>query len=72
MHNNPIRTSYTSKHRPWILKKTFKVGKDKKLALKMERKIKSMKSRKYLEQLLDPQKGEQIFYNLLKTVSTDC
>ncbi|BAX79869.1 GIY-YIG nuclease family protein [Labilibaculum antarcticum] len=58
MHNNPIRSSYTSKHRPWILKRAFKVSDKKTLTLKVERKIKKMKSRKYLEQLLDPLKGE--------------
>ncbi|MBN2596226.1 GIY-YIG nuclease family protein [Labilibaculum sp.] len=69
MHNNPIRTSYTSKHRPWILKKAFKVGNNKTLALKIEQKIKKMKSRKYLEQLLDPEVGQQLFCDLL-TISS--
>ncbi|MUP37712.1 GIY-YIG nuclease family protein [Labilibaculum euxinus] len=72
MHNNPIRTSYTSKHRPWILKKAFKVGNNKTLALKIEQKIKKMKSRKYLEQLLDPQIGEQMFGDLLISSTPDC
>ena len=72
MHNNPIRNSYTSKHRPWILKKTFKIGNNKTVALKVERKIKKMKSRKYLEQLLNPLLGEQLFSDLLKSLPSNC
>ena len=72
MHNNPIRSSYTSKHTPWILKRAFEVGNNKTLALKIERKIKKMKSRKYLEKLLDPAKGNKIFSDLLKKVAIDC
>ncbi len=71
-HNNPIRNNYTSKHRPWILKRAFQVGNNKTIALKMERKIKKMKSRKYLELLLEPQKGELIFSDLLKKIHLDC
>ena len=72
MHNNPIRASFTSKHKPWILEKEFKVGDNRTLALKIERKIKKMKSRIYLEKLLDPMEGEKIFSELLKTISIDC
>ncbi|PCH71033.1 MAG: hypothetical protein COC06_02570 [Bacteroidales bacterium] len=66
MHNNPIRSSYTSKHTPWILKRAFEVGDNKTFALKIEQKIKKMKSRKYLEKLLDPAEGNKIFSDLLK------
>ena len=72
MHNNPIRSSYTSKHTPWILKRTFEVGNNKTFALKIEQKIKKMKSRKYLEKLLDPAEGNKIFSDLLKKVAIDC
>ena len=72
MHNNPIKSCYTSKHKPWVLKISFSVGDNKTLALKLERKIKKMKSRKYLESLIDPAKGEEIFSNLQKQVTTDC
>lgn len=71
MHNNPIRASFTSKHKPWILKRAFQVGTNKTLALKLERRIKKMKSRKYLEKLIDPIEGDKIFSDLLKKVATD-
>jgi putative endonuclease len=53
-HNtNPFNT-YTSKHRPWILKTYFKCSKSEQYARNVERFIKKQKSRKLLEQLCDP------------------
>ena len=72
MHNNPIRSSFTSKHKPWILKKAFEVGNNKTLALKIEQKIKKMKSRKYLEKLLGNAEGDRIFSDLIEKISIDC
>ena len=69
MHNNPINNKYTSKHLPWILKKSFEVGYSKNIALRMERKIKNMKSRKFIEKLLDPNEGDKIFQNLLSKIA---
>jgi len=64
-HNNPIKVCYTSKHRPWVLKKSFSVGDSKTNALRAERKIKKMKSRKFIEDLLDVDRGQDIFTSLL-------
>lgn len=71
MHNNPIDNKYTSKHIPWELKKWFEVGLNKTIALKMERKIKNMKSRKFIEKLLIPNEGEKIFKDLLQKIDPD-
>ena len=65
-HNNPIRVCYTSKHIPWLLKRSFKVGSSRSFALRVEKKIKKMKSRKFTEQLLDLENGQALFDSLLK------
>ena len=72
MHNNPINNKYTSKHLPWLMKKSFEVGNNKTLALKLERKIKSMKSRKFIEKLLNPDQGNQLFQDLIKKIISAC
>ena len=64
-HNNQIKVCYTSKHRPWVLKKSFSVGDSKTNALQAERKIKKLKSRKFIEQLLDMEDGQDLFDSLL-------
>jgi putative endonuclease len=43
--------TFTSKHRPWILKAVFECSNSELEALKIERFIKKQKSRKLLEQL---------------------
>ena len=52
-HNTTDRTIYTSKYRPWILKSAFSCGTDKANAVKIEKFIKSQKSRSFLEKLTD-------------------
>lgn len=64
-HNNPIKVCYTSKHRPWMLKRSFSVGASKRKALQVERKIKKMKSRKFVEDLLNVKRGQETFTTLL-------
>ncbi|MFM9075211.1 MAG: GIY-YIG nuclease family protein, partial [Bacteroidota bacterium] len=39
-------STYTSKHRPWLLAAVFLVGQDEALAVKLERFIKKQKSRR--------------------------
>ncbi len=46
--------TYTSKFRPWTLAVVFECGQSRKEALRLERFIKSQKSRKLIEQLTDP------------------
>ena len=54
-HNNQdIFNTYTSKFRPWLLAAVFSCGTEEKEAIKLERFIKKQKSRKLIEQLIDP------------------
>ena len=50
-HNTKPFNTYTSKHRPWILKTYFECGESEHQAIQIERFIKNQKSRKLLEQL---------------------
>ena len=51
-HNNQDNfNTFTSKHRPWLLKAVFECGPVEKEAIRIERFIKKQKSRKFLEQL---------------------
>ena len=46
-------STYTSKHRPWVLVAVFMVGTDESIAVRMERYIKRQKSRRLIEMLID-------------------
>ena len=50
-HNELSATSYTSKYRPWELKKSI-VVETRSIAMPLERLIKKKKSRKYIEYIL--------------------
>ncbi len=52
-HNTTSFNTFTSKHRPWILKAVFECGNSESKAVRIERFIKKQKSRKLLEQLCD-------------------
>ena len=45
-------STYTSKHRPWILAAVFLVGPDESTAVRLERIIKKQKSRRLIELLI--------------------
>ena len=51
-HNELSKTSYTSKYRPWELKKSWKVANESE-AVRLERFIKKQKSKKFIIKLLD-------------------
>lgn len=53
-HNTKPFNTYTSKHRPWILKAVFRCSEYEKEAMRIEKLIKRQKSRKLLEKLCDP------------------
>ena len=53
-HNTKSFNTYTSKHRPWILKAVFECSPTETDAIKIEKFIKKQKSRKLLEKLIDP------------------
>ncbi|NGM62744.1 GIY-YIG nuclease family protein [Sphingobacterium sp. SGG-5] len=51
-HNTSLRSTYTSKHRPWELKKAIVLGNDRGFAMRVERAVKRMKRRKFLETII--------------------
>ena len=55
-HNQLSKTSFTSRYRPWVLKRAIEVA-DARTAVKMERYIKGRKSRTYLETLIAEDKA---------------
>ena len=50
-HNSTSFTTFTSKHRPWILKALFVCSEQENEAMAIEKFIKKQKSRKLLEML---------------------
>ena len=52
-HNSSDGLTYTSKHRPWILKAVFICGETEGEAVRLERFIKKQKSRKLIEQVIN-------------------
>ena len=53
-HNNSERVTYSSKHRPWKMAALFEVGESRSEAVKIERWLKRQKSRRLIEQMIDP------------------
>jgi putative endonuclease len=51
-HNESTNDTFTSKHRPWILKGVFECGEERKDAMKIETFIKKQKSRSLIEFIL--------------------
>ena len=54
-HNTKPYNTFTSKHRPWVLKTYFECSMIENEVIKIERFIKKQKSRSLLEQLCDPE-----------------
>ena len=50
-HNTSDHPTYTSKHRPWILKAVFKISDDRSVAMKVEKFIKRQKSRVFIDKI---------------------
>ena len=53
-HNTQDKTTFTSKHRPWLLKAVFEAGTTRGQAFIIEQWIKKQKSKKLLFKLIDP------------------
>ncbi len=66
-HNTKPFNTYTSKHRPWILKAVFPISEDRGQAMKVERYSKKLKSRKIIEQLIEKQDCPEQLAQLRKT-----
>jgi putative endonuclease len=60
-HNTVIKNSYTFKFRPWILKGSFPTFFSRSEAIIMEKYLKKMKSRIFIENLIySPERFEEI------------
>ena len=53
-HNTSSNNTFTSKHRPWILKMILECSTNEHEAINMERFIKKQKSRKLIENICNP------------------
>ena len=51
-HNTNPHNTYSSKHRPWILKAYFPVSEKRSEVMKVEKYIKSLKSKKIIEEII--------------------
>ncbi|NEU07500.1 GIY-YIG nuclease family protein [Flavihumibacter sp. R14] len=51
-HNHSERNTYTSKHRPWVLKKCIALGESRGVAMKIEKVVKKTKSRLVIERII--------------------
>jgi len=54
-HNTKPFNTYTSKYRPWIICAVFSCGDKENEAISVERFIKKQKSRKLIQQLMNPE-----------------
>ena len=65
-HNNAIKNSYTSKYRPWIMKKKYAVSESRGEARRLESYIKKrLKSRREIEKLIT---DDSVFDKLVQLV----
>ena len=61
-HNEfEFTNSYTAKYRPWILKAFVEVGENRGDALKVERQLKKLKSKKVIAQMADDSQKLVVF-----------
>jgi putative endonuclease len=68
-HNTSTYHTFTSKYRPWILAAAFPVGETRNIAVRYERKLKSLKSRKIITELIQ-HNGDVNFFTQLVRVPT--
>jgi putative endonuclease len=65
-HNISEHPTYTSKHRPWVLKVVYTCGNLKAEAVKIERFIKKQKSRSLIERLIEGSELTGILAQLIR------
>lgn len=65
-HNNGERTTYTSKHRPWVLVAVFYCGEIEGEAIKLERFVKKQKSRKLIALMINGEALDGILAQLVR------
>ncbi len=57
-HNESTSNTYTSKHRPWIIKAIFECGNDEAEVMRLEKFIKKQKSKVFLQKLINSKTSE--------------
>ena len=68
-HNNPsVRSKYTAKYLPWEVKVFFECSDFRGDGLKVERFIKSQKSRVFLEKLITEKGNREYYDDLIKKI----
>jgi putative endonuclease len=70
-HNFSEFLTFTSKHRPWILKAVFECGHSRSEALKVEKFIKKQKSRNLIEAMIADKPLYGILAQLVKVKQLD-
>jgi putative endonuclease len=68
-HNISTYNTFTAKYRPWKLVAVFPVGESRNIAVRYERKLKSLKSRKIINELIQ-HNGDVCFFTQLVRVPT--
>ncbi len=68
-HNTSIHNTFTSKYRPWELKAVFAIGENRSLAMQYERKLKKLKSKQIILELIQ-HNGDIDFFAQLVRVPT--
>ncbi|MEI8204098.1 MAG: GIY-YIG nuclease family protein [Bacteroidota bacterium] len=68
-HNTSPHNTFTSKHRPWVLVASFPVGETRAIAVRYERKLKSLKSKNIILELIR-HNGDLDFFAQLVRVPT--
>ncbi len=69
-HNTDPRPTYTSKHRPWVLKAAIPITESKSYAIKIERSLKKLKSRRFIEKIIENQHNKEIMSELLGNIKS--
>ena len=65
-HNQSGHNTFTSKHRPWVLKAVYQCGESESEAVWIERFIKKQKSRKFIERLISGEPLTGILVQLVR------
>ena len=68
-HNHPLKNSkFTSKYIPWELMLSFPVSEERAAAMKMEKFIKSQKSRSFIQKLIQNKENSMFFDQLTEDI----
>ena len=65
-HNSEENKSFTGKHAPWELKIALQCGEERRLAVRAERYIKSKKSRRLIERIINGEELQGVLAQLVR------